>query len=476
MCLTSRRGRCYSRPCMVTKVDENLEVGVPLSLEQAVREIDLLLAYASQRGIYIEKATIDSLTLARRQFDAGATSVDAAVESGFWLAYQELANAIDPVSVVSIKANSKQFGRVARTFFLFPRPVSLARLAVRRYQRVSIAALIVLLIVQVYAGIGARLLNDFEAKELEQFKAQQELDQALLNVARPGTPAERQQRAALAADFKNRATVLEDQLESRRELINWWNFFYNFMELGIGPSDSTLAGSDSPADEAPTIDGIATPREDDPRLETTLTTPAASEQTASTTDAGSSDPSLRATDGTTVTSPQDELRMLAGQATETERIPETAPAVTPAEMARPAAARTAIGLADRREKIRLKTQITVGRIILEALNVYLLPLIYGLLGACAYVLRRLSLQIREYQYSPDSEVRLQLRLYLGALSGFAIAWFINDSTTPGLLQTITPLALAFIGGYSVEVVFAAMDNLVNTFSNVSSDKHSNHPR
>ena len=106
--------------------------------------------------------------------------------------------------------------------------------------------------------------------------------------------------------------------------------------------------------------------------------------------------------------------------------------------------------------------VLAGRMVLEALNLYFLPLVYGLLGACAYVLRRLSTQVREYTYSPESEIRLKLRLYLGALSGFAVAWFINQATTPGL--TIAPMALAFLAGYSVEVVFSAMDSLVAAFS------------
>ena len=105
-----------------------------------------------------------------------------------------------------------------------------------------------------------------------------------------------------------------------------------------------------------------------------------------------------------------------------------------------------------------------GTILLTALNIYFLPLVYGLLGACAYVLRTLSREIREYTYSPASEIQLQLRLYLGALSGFAIAWFVNDQTAPTLRSSITPLALAFLAGYSVELVFALMDNLVNAFS------------
>ena len=108
--------------------------------------------------------------------------------------------------------------------------------------------------------------------------------------------------------------------------------------------------------------------------------------------------------------------------------------------------------------------LQAGSITLEALSVFLLPLLYGLLGACAYVLRSLTVEIRTYTYRNQSDIRFRLRLYLGALSGFAVAWFVNSKTAPTLAESITPLALAFLAGYSVEIVFAAMDALIDTFS------------
>jgi hypothetical protein len=102
------------------------------------------------------------------------------------------------------------------------------------------------------------------------------------------------------------------------------------------------------------------------------------------------------------------------------------------------------------------------RFILISLQAYLLPLLYGLLGACTYVLRMLSRDVRAFSYTPDSHVRYKIRLVLGTLSGLAITWFFEPNSQ--MLKSLSPLALAFLAGYSVEVLFSAMDRFVGAFS------------
>lgn len=108
--------------------------------------------------------------------------------------------------------------------------------------------------------------------------------------------------------------------------------------------------------------------------------------------------------------------------------------------------------------------LQMGRISLESISTYFLPLLYGLLGACAYVLRSLAREISKRIYTAQSNIRFQLRMYLGALSGLAVVWVIPGEISIGLGENITQLALAFLAGYSVEIVFAAMDALVGAFS------------
>ncbi len=101
---------------------------------------------------------------------------------------------------------------------------------------------------------------------------------------------------------------------------------------------------------------------------------------------------------------------------------------------------------------------------LNAMSSYVLPLLYGLLGACAHILRMLTRQIREVTFSPTSVIRFRLRWPLGMLAGIAVGWFFGPEQLPSELSALQPLALAFLAGYSVELLFTGMDNLIDAFT------------
>lgn len=108
----------------------------------------------------------------------------------------------------------------------------------------------------------------------------------------------------------------------------------------------------------------------------------------------------------------------------------------------------------------------VAKYILNILQTYVLPPLYGWLGAMAYVLRRLISEINARTYHSDSDTSYNLRIYLGVLAGLAIGWFVAPDNKAGgnVLQALSPLALAFLAGYSVELLFSAMDRLLEAFS------------
>jgi hypothetical protein len=105
--------------------------------------------------------------------------------------------------------------------------------------------------------------------------------------------------------------------------------------------------------------------------------------------------------------------------------------------------------------------IICGR-ILDILQQYVLPLLYGLLGATAFVIRTISQQARDRLYRAENEAGYYLRMWLGVLGGLAIGWFIKP--TGGSIGALSPLALAFVAGYSVDLLFTAMDRIVGAFS------------
>jgi hypothetical protein len=104
-------------------------------------------------------------------------------------------------------------------------------------------------------------------------------------------------------------------------------------------------------------------------------------------------------------------------------------------------------------------------VILDVLQRYILALLYGLLGASAYILRTLAAEIRARTYSEASNIVFRIRLYLGTLGGMVVAWFLTPEAADGLFRTLSPFALAFLAGYSVELLFAAMDRLIAAFTN-----------
>ncbi|MCS7020016.1 MAG: hypothetical protein RMJ87_13080 [Cytophagales bacterium] len=109
---------------------------------------------------------------------------------------------------------------------------------------------------------------------------------------------------------------------------------------------------------------------------------------------------------------------------------------------------------------------------LQVVNMYLLPLLYGMMGACAYVLRELSKEVQNMTYSSDDSVNYNLRIQLGALSGLIVGWFLTPvgGTADSLFSVyiLGPFALSFLAGYSIELVFSAMDRFIAAFSNKTS--------
>lgn len=110
---------------------------------------------------------------------------------------------------------------------------------------------------------------------------------------------------------------------------------------------------------------------------------------------------------------------------------------------------------------------------LKILSLFVLPLLWGWLGGCVFVIRALADEIRRRVYTEISNIGNRLRMYLGALAGLVAGWVINptgraDTVPTGesfvSVEALSPFALAFIAGYSVELVFFTLERLVATFT------------
>jgi hypothetical protein len=137
---------------------------------------------------------------------------------------------------------------------------------------------------------------------------------------------------------------------------------------------------------------------------------------------------------------------------------------------------------DTQEKENMKTNIEV---IQEAkgyaliLGIYILPLLYGLIGGLTYVLRELRSDVRKYTLDKESTIKYILRIILGAVAGMSVGLFwsdIENAQSVGFTSiSLSPMLLAFIAGYCVEHVLGFIDKIIkNVFDNLlSKSKHDN---
>ena len=109
---------------------------------------------------------------------------------------------------------------------------------------------------------------------------------------------------------------------------------------------------------------------------------------------------------------------------------------------------------------------------------YLLPVLYGSLGALGFVLRRLNRQLAEYLLTPRDLRASRIRIVLGVVTGACIGLFVNNSTGAATLTglggaavTLSASGVAFLAGYGVEGVFRMIDGLIEHLFRTRDDPH-----
>lgn len=100
------------------------------------------------------------------------------------------------------------------------------------------------------------------------------------------------------------------------------------------------------------------------------------------------------------------------------------------------------------------------------LNSWLMPSLYGLLGACVFVMRKLLSVNGSGGGRGDARIvdllSLVLRIALGGLAGIIIGWFwvptVTTSTSAVSVSSI-PFGMAFLAGFSIDSLFSLLDRL-----------------
>jgi len=109
--------------------------------------------------------------------------------------------------------------------------------------------------------------------------------------------------------------------------------------------------------------------------------------------------------------------------------------------------------------------------ILDLVSVYygaitacLLPILYALLGTCAYLLRSFDEELRTLTFVPSS--RTHWARFLIAGIGGAVVGLFNFALTQS--ASVSPLAIAFLVGYAVDVFFSFLEGLLQSFTKTKS--------
>ena len=106
--------------------------------------------------------------------------------------------------------------------------------------------------------------------------------------------------------------------------------------------------------------------------------------------------------------------------------------------------------------------------ILDSVSVYygalttcLLPVLYALLGTCAYLLRSFEEEVKDKTFTPSSRAT-SARLMVAVIGGTVVGLFGNFNISGG--ASISPLAVAFLVGYAVDVFFTFLEGLLQAFT------------
>jgi hypothetical protein len=110
------------------------------------------------------------------------------------------------------------------------------------------------------------------------------------------------------------------------------------------------------------------------------------------------------------------------------------------------------------QRVRYYAQSTEesAKIFTGAVATCILPVLYALLGAGAFVLRRLESQLRSRTFINETQ---SPRFITAAIAGAVVGIF-----NFGQGISVSPLAIAFLAGYAVDVFFTFLESLIQTLS------------
>lgn len=118
-----------------------------------------------------------------------------------------------------------------------------------------------------------------------------------------------------------------------------------------------------------------------------------------------------------------------------------------------------------------QTILTDVSVFYGAISTCILPVLYALLGTCAFLLRTFEDQMSHRTFTPSAAN--SARFLIAAIGGAVVGLFGNFTMSQG--ASIPPLALAFLVGYAVDVFFAFLEGLLKAFTKTPAPAHPGQP-
>ncbi len=377
-------------------------------IQQAVKDSQLLITYAAQHRLNLDRDTVTTLIDAKNALQQDSWS--AKQEVAFWQAFTNINQSVKPVSIESLKAvlpSNERFSLSSLT--------TKARFSVHLYRVFTACTLLLLIVSQVYWLIGSGLISEIDILLEEKQQVAETTNTGATNVEREQTkdveskPGESlQQQSGSVKDSMNLPD--KDIATNYNGLLDWgrlWQKAFNVEDKFEGKT--VLLNQEFVQEKIYRLQR---------RIETNKRL---------------LDFGIGKTQQVDIEQRQQKQEELWGEL-EAEKIEY--------------------------ERVITKTS---SEFVLEILQNYILPFLYGLLGAAIYVLRSLTKEIERVTYTGSDDIEYGLRLALGALGGLAIGWFLTPKDISGF-QSISPLALSFLVGYNIDLLFTGMDKFIDAFS------------
>jgi hypothetical protein len=395
---------------------EGESASAPLAAEKPLKEsledASVLLWYATREGKEISKEAISDIVFAQSSLGAGTRCAE--VEGRFWGALRELAAAVKPASIDSILATySYPFGQHGESG---KRRLVDAAATKKKYSSAAVAVLILLLTVQIWWFIGTTIRADLANHRDELDHIAGSLHEMDLN----------------AKDSLDLIKIKQQQINIAQSMI---------------PITDSSGNDNVPS----TINELTA------ELETLKKEQYRSELEYENATKRSFRVQQMLAGDTWMMNWWDFVTKLAGEPTKTT--------ASPYVIMNPDDDKILAAI----ENVLFDNQFNVEMTLLNSKSTlaifsqYVLPLLYGLLGALAYILRTLSNEIQSVTFTRGSEIRYSLRWPLGMLGGVTVGLFFDPAQFSGF-AVVTPLGLAFLAGYGVELLFTGLDRLVSAFT------------